>query len=297
MSAGVEQQAQQTLRLGAVHLAVSDLNRSVEFYSGALGIPVISQGHEGAVLGASRERPLLQLTRLAHPTAGPLRSTGLFHVAFLHPSRAELAATVLRIANAGWPISGASDHGVSEAIYLNDPDGLGLELYADRPRAQWPAPEPGAAIGMFVAPLDMEDLLASAAPLGPIIAPATTVGHMHLKVADLGRSVRFYRDGLGLSVQAQAPDSAFLAADGYHHHIGLNTWRSLGAPAPPSSSPGLRLFEIQLNDVSAVDALEQRLEVQGDVHVQRDEESLALHDPDGHPLELIAVAADATAAR
>ena len=224
------------LRLGAVHLAVSDLARSVDFYRRVLGLELISEGDEGAVLGAAHDRALLELTRLAHPSPVPRHSAGLFHVALLHPTRATLASTLMRIARASWPVTGASDHGVSEAIYLDDPDGLGLEIYSDRPRAQWPRVSDGSRIAMFTAPLDIEDLLTTApAPDGTggpttQIDPGTVVGHVHLKVSDVERALGFYRDALGFTLEASMPSAAFLGAGGYHHHFGLNSWQSSGAP-------------------------------------------------------------------
>ncbi len=125
------------LRIGAVQLAVGDLPRSVDFYERVLGLPLQSSETEVAQLGADPEHPTLELVGLRDATPAPAHSTGLFHVAWLHPTRAALADTVRRIASAGWPIDGAADHGVSEALYLSDPDGLGIEIYADRPRAVW----------------------------------------------------------------------------------------------------------------------------------------------------------------
>jgi catechol 2,3-dioxygenase len=271
------------LRVGAVHLAVSDLSRSVAFYAHVLGLTLISEGAEEAILGAGEHR-LVQLTRLASPTRAPLRSAGLFHFALLHRSRAALAETVIRIASSRWALSGASDHGVSEAIYLDDPDGLGIEIYVDRPREQWPMDRTTATIAMHTLPLDLEDLLATVdGPAGAQISTDTTVGHVHLRVADIERSVDFYRDGLGLDLQARMPSAAFLAAGGYHHHVGVNTWQSLGAPPAPPTAPGLRLFELEVSDADAMQSLAERLRRRS-VRVQGDGEQIALHDPDQQAL-------------
>src|ERR1700749_4264821 len=126
-----------SLRIAAVHLAVADLARSAEFYERVLGLPLISRDDERALLGPDASRPALELTAIDAPTLLSPHATGLFHVAWLHPTRAALAETIRRIAGSRWPIEGASDHGVSEALYLSDPDGLGIEIYADRPREQW----------------------------------------------------------------------------------------------------------------------------------------------------------------
>ncbi|HEX3911414.1 MAG TPA: VOC family protein [Solirubrobacteraceae bacterium] len=232
------------LSIDSVRLAVSDLQRSADFYERVLGLPLIAREDERALLGVDPRHPALELSAIADPTALSPHSTGLFHVAWLHPSRAGLAETIKRVARAGWPIDGASDHGVSEALYLSDPDGLGIEIYVDRPRERWQRPPGGHGVRMVTLALDLDDLLAQA-PGEPEdaaerIEPGTGVGHVHLKVADVPRAVAFYRDTFGLEEQAQLPSAAFLSAGGYHHHIGLNSWQSRGASPSPPSAPGLR---------------------------------------------------------
>src|SRR5262249_29528173 len=143
-----------TLRIGAVHLAVSDVGRSADFYERVLGLPLISREREKALLGGDPARPALVLLGLAHPTPVPVHSTGLFHVAWLHPPAAALAATIRRVAAARWPITGASDHGVSEALYLSDPDALGIEIYVDRPRERWQPGPDGEGLNIVTLPLD-----------------------------------------------------------------------------------------------------------------------------------------------
>jgi catechol 2,3-dioxygenase len=280
------------LRIDSVGLAVSDLSRSADFYERVLGLPLISRGEDGALLGPDRERPLLALTALADPTPAPPGSTGLFHVAWLHPSRAALAATVRRVADARWPLDGASDHGVSEALYLSDPDGLGIEIYVDRPRELWERPANGQGVQMVTLPLDLDDLLSEGPSEATAAMPADmAIGHVHLKVADVPRAVAFYRDALGLDEQARLPSAGFLSAGGYHHHIGLNSWQSQGGRPAPDSAPGLRRIDLELSDAEALGALERRLvEVEnetggGDPLPAREREgSLALRDPDSHAL-------------
>jgi len=256
-----------SLQIGAVRLAVGDLTRSADFYENVLGLPLIRREDERALLGADPARPALELSTIADPTPLSPHSTGLFHVAWLHPSRAALAETVKRIARARWPIDGASDHGVSEALYLSDPDGLGIEIYADRPRETWERPPSGHGVRMVTLALDVEDLLAQAPgeldAASEAIEPGTGIGHVHLKVADVPRALAFYRDTLGLEEQAQLPSAAFLSAGGYHHHIGLNSWQSQGASPSPPSAPGLREIRFTL---------------------ERDGERPALVDPDGNSL-------------
>jgi catechol 2,3-dioxygenase len=259
---GIEQQPpiDPGLRIGSVALAVSDLERSVDFYERILGLPLISREEHGAQLGADHEHPALLLSDIAAPTPVPVGSTGLYHVAWLHPSRASLAASVRRVTRAHWPFEGASDHGVSEALYLSDPDGLGIELYADRPREQWERSADGHGVKMVTLPLDLEDLLAQAATeVTPAMGLGTGIGHVHLKVADVPRANAFYRDALGFQEQAQLPSAAFVAAGGYHHHLGLNSWQSRGAKTAPDSAPGLRHIAFELSDPDALAALERRL--------------------------------------
>jgi catechol 2,3-dioxygenase len=196
------------LRIGSVELAVSDLSRSADFYERVLGLPVISRAEDSALLGPDHEHPLLTLTALTDPTPTPPGSTGLFHVAWLHPSRAALAETVRRVVTGCWPIDGASDHGVSEALYLSDPDGLGIEIYVDRPRELWDRPPDGHGVKMVTLALDVDDLLAQAGgEPSAAMATGTHVGHVHLKVSDVPRAVAFYRDALGLDEQARLSPS------------------------------------------------------------------------------------------
>jgi catechol 2,3-dioxygenase len=274
------------LRIGSVQLDVSDLPRSVDFYERVLGLALVSSEAHEARLGADPRRPALVLKDIADPTPLPPGATGLYHVAWLHPSRAALADSVRRVAGARWPLEGASDHGVSEALYLSDPDGLGIELYADRPRERWQRPAGGRGVRMVTLPLDLDDLLAqSSEEPAPALSPDTTVGHVHLKVADVPRASAFYRDALGLQEQAQLPSAAFLAAGGYHHHVGVNSWQSQGAAPAPDSAPGLRRIEFELGDAAALHALERSLAEAPQPSLERcTGERLSVRDPDGQLL-------------
>jgi len=279
------------LRIGAVTLAVSDVARSAEFYERVLGL---SASGDGTRLGAGEDEALV-LSPIDGAHAVDPRRTGLFHVAWLHPSRAALAATVRRVIDAGWRFTGASDHGVSEALYLNDPDGLGIEIYADRPRDQWERPAGGDGVVMVTLPLDVEDLLAQDdGPPDPDIAPGTHVGHVHMKVSDVPRATEFYRDALGFALEAAIPSAAFLAAGGYHHHIGLNSWQSAGSSRAGEDEPGLRLVEFELGGgeraldalaaSGALDPRQARTSEQGQAGGDRDSDGVRVVDPDGQPL-------------
>jgi catechol 2,3-dioxygenase len=217
------------MRMGAVQLTVADLGRSLGYYEHGIGLRVQSRENGTATLGAGAE-PLLVLTERsgARPADG---FSGLFHFALLLPTRAALADWLVHAGANRVQLTGLSDHAVSEALYLRDPDHHGIELYADRPREQW---EGRVGELMTSIPLDTADLLRDAGDDAFTGLPAgTTMGHVHLSVADVEESVEFYR-GLGFDVMAQlGGEAAFLATGGYHHHIGVNTWQSRGAPYAP----------------------------------------------------------------
>jgi catechol 2,3-dioxygenase len=276
-----------SLQIRSARLAVGDLSRSVDFYERVLGLPLISREHDSALLGGDREHPALELTAIAQPAPASPHNTGLFHVAWLHPSRADLAATIKRIVSGRWPIDGASDHGVSEALYLSDPDGLGIEIYVDRPLEQWDRPADGQGVKMVTLPLDLDDLIAQA-PLQPsaAVAPGTYIGHVHMKVSDVPRALAFYRDVLGMQEQARLPSAAFVSAGGYHHHVGLNSWQSAGQDAAGANAPGLRGIELELADQQALDALAGATAGarEADSGGRAAEGALSLRDPDGQLL-------------
>ncbi|MEA2265564.1 MAG: catechol 2,3-dioxygenase [Solirubrobacteraceae bacterium] len=267
-------------RIGAVHLRVADLDRAVAFYSGPMGLDLHGGGEGTARLGAGAE-DLLVLTEDPSAVAAP-GGTGLFHTAFLVPSRLELGRSLERLARARVPLSGFSDHLVSEAIYLDDPEGNGIEIYRDRPRGEWPLK--GGHIRMSTDPLDVEGVLSGALAARPTparVAAGTVVGHVHLRVADAPSAEAFYRDLLGLDVMARYPGASFLAAGGYHHQLGVNHWGSAGAPAPAAGSRGLDHFELVVGDLEAV---ESRTGGEG----RRRDGGLELSDPSGNRVLLLA---------
>jgi catechol 2,3-dioxygenase len=251
-----------TLRLGPVHLTITDLDRSVEFYERSIGLRANHRGDGEAVLGAGGEDLLVLVEEPDARRAG--RHAGLYHVALLHPSRLELARAAKRLIATRTPVSGASDHNISEAIYLPDPDGNGIELAADRPSETWGDLSDPTAIGGPM-PLDMEDLLA---PVDdeeprPAASPGLRVGHLHLHVGDIERALGFWRDGVGFQVMTRFPSAAFIAAGGYHHHLGLNTWRGEGVPPQPDGVVGLRHWTIFLDGPEDVAAVRERVEATG----------------------------------
>jgi catechol 2,3-dioxygenase len=224
-----------------VALQVADLERSIRFYTHALGFGVLTQGTRQAELGVD-SHVLLELSELRGAPPKPENATGLFHFAVLLPTRADLGRTLRHLMESGTPVQGASDHLVSEAIYLSDLDGNGIEIYRDRPRSEWP--RQGDKVRMATDPLDAGGILAEAdhegrrftgLPLG------TTIGHIHLQVGDIAAANEFYVGQLGFDVMASLPSALFVSAGGYHHHVGANTWTSRGQ-GPASGTAGLIYF-------------------------------------------------------
>ena len=235
--------------VGAVRLRVADLDRGRSFYERVIGLRQVG-GQNGAIrLGAGAE-PLLELEGEPDAPAPPPRSTGLFHLALLVPSREELARAIRRVTDAGWRLIGASDHFVSEAVYLDDPEGNGIEIYRDRPREEWSWS--GGELRMGTLPLDLEGVMsAEPATPDPGMPQTTIMGHVHLRVSELRAVERFYADELGFEVTVRGyPGALFVSRDGYHHHLGLNTWAGEGAPPPPEGSRGLRWFELRIPDAA-----------------------------------------------
>jgi catechol 2,3-dioxygenase len=277
-------------QLGVVRLTVSDLSSSREFYEHVLGL----RAHElddGSVAfgGAEGDRALVELR--GNATAPPLRrrATGLFHLAVLVPSRRDLAFALARVADARWPLDGASDHLVSEALYLSDPDGNGIEIYRDRPRSEWRMQD--GQLQMATLPLDLRSVLGElpdATTRQPVTPAGRVIGHVHLQVSELERTEAFYSAVLGFDVMVRGyPGALFVSAGGYHHHIGLNTWNSSGAAAPPAGSVGLRSFEVELPDRAELETVLARVASAGfETSLDPDTGGHLLYDPSGNGLLL-----------
>lgn len=269
-----------------VRLRVADLERSLNFYRDLLGFRQLPSAPGTAALSASGGVPA-QIVLEERPGARrkPPGTTGLYHVAILLPGRRELARLVRRLAAAGWSFDGFSDHGVSEAVYLPDPDGNGLELYADRPRSTWRWRD--GEVVMFTRPLDLEGLLDEVAraperPGEPLLHPLARIGHVHLHVGDLARSEAFYSGLLGFDVtNRRYPGALFLAAGGYHHHLGLNIWAGPGAPPPPPDAAGLVDFTVGLGDGAVLEGVARRLRAAGHELRGEGDTGFRVTDPDG----------------
>lgn len=263
------------LHLGPVHITVSDLDRSISFYEDAIGLSLHRRENGTAVMGAG-DKDLLLLVE--QPDARPAgRHAGLYHYALLHPSREELARAAQRLLVTRTPISGASDHGISEAIYLPDPDGNGIELAADRGRERWGDLSDPTTIGPE--PLDMHGLLelVEGKQPHPKADPGLVIGHVHLHVGDVERALRFYRDIVGFETMTHFPSAAFVSAGGYHHHLAFNTWRGEGVPPAPRDAVGLRRWTVVLDD-DALAALRERADAAG-IEYQESDGGLVLRDP------------------
>ena len=256
--------------MGLVELSVSDLDRSLAYWQDAIGLRVLSRADGTAELGV--DIPLLRFVE--EPGARPADGfTGLFHVALLVPDRPSLGRFLAYAAREQIPLTGLSDHAVSEAIYLRDPDHHGIEIYADRPREQW---EGQVSQRMTTIPLDTESLLAEAGgDAFDGLPEGTTVGHVHLCVRDVDETIGFYRNTLGMDLTAQLGDTAaFLSAGGYHHHLAGNTWETRGASPAPEGTARLLGFTIVLPDEAEVERVAERI---GGTEVR---------DPSGNPLLL-----------
>jgi catechol 2,3-dioxygenase len=276
-------------RIGAVHLIISDLGRSVRFYESHAGFTLHRREERTAWLGADgADLLVLSESKSAPRVRG---TTGLYHFAILVPSRGDLARALRRLVDTETVMQGAADHGVSEALYLADPDGNGIEIYRDRPREQWPYAD--GQLRMGADPLDLAALLEEDSRGNSAgLAPGTVIGHVHLHVARLDETERFYVGVLGFDLmQRYGPSALFVAAGGYHHHIGLNTWAGVGAPPPPAGAIGLRYFDVQLPNAAAIDAVEQRLGAAG-VAVESTAGGFIVRDPSRNVLHFTTVTAN-----
>jgi catechol 2,3-dioxygenase len=273
--------------VGKVRLRVADIDDLTTFYERVLGLRAVERDGGVARLGPDGGEPLIELVAAPGAPPAPGFSTGLFHLAVLVPDRPELARALRRVAGAGWRLTGASDHLVSEALYLQDPEGNGIEIYRDRPRDQWNSDN--GELRMATLPLDLDAVLSEADEPGNGMPAGTTMGHVHLQVADIPAAEGFYNGALGLDVMVRSyPGALFLSAGGYHHHLGLNTWQSQGAPPPPEGALGLDRYELVLPSEAERDAAADRLADRGDP--VRVEEGVLVADPSGNRLLLTATA-------
>jgi catechol 2,3-dioxygenase len=277
--------------IGTVTLRVSDLGRSLAFYEGVLGFQQRSRTAKEAVLSAQDDVLLLRLQELTGAPPQHRWSAGLYHVAILLPTQADLGEVLLRLANAKIPI-GQGEHLVSQALYVSDPDGQGLELYRDRPREMWQWVN--GQVKMVTEGFDLRPLMDAAQQSGQfweVLPAGTRIGHIHLRVGDLAQARDFYHTILGFDITANLPGALFLSAGGYHHHIGLNTWQSQGAGPAPTDTVGLQEFVVALPHRAALSEVQERLVARNVAIEEQADNSIVVADPWRNRVKLLAVAA------
>ncbi|WP_417588149.1 VOC family protein [Pararhodobacter oceanensis] len=270
------------LRISAVRLKVRDLARMRGFYHSILGLQVIAEDAQQVTLGIG-ETPLLVLSGDPALSPNDPRQAGLFHTAFLLPARADLARWLAHAIQLGQRLQGASDHLVSEALYLADPEGNGIEIYTDRPLAEWH--DATGNIRMATEPLDQQALLAEAGDTAWAGFPqGGCIGHVHLQVGDTGKADRFYRDIIGLEIAATYPGASFYGSGGYHHQLAGNIWNARGAGPRPPGMAGLDGLEITLNaaELTQITTRAQAAKMPHSAHPA----GLTLHDPWGTEITL-----------
>lgn len=271
--------------IGYVHLTVSNLKRSLTFYQEILGFRLHRHDGDTAYLGVGG-LDLLVLTERPGAQSRPPHTTGLYHFAILVPSRTDLAQVLLHFVETRTQLQGLSDHLVSEAIYLADPDGNGIEIYSDRPRSTWPFD--GTKVRMDTKALEVEGLLSESGrdDTWSGLSSETVIGHMHLQVANLAEAQAFYVGVLGFDImQRYGSQVLFVSAGGYHHHIGLNTWAGIGAPPPLADAVGLRTFVIRLPDETELARLTSRVHEAG-LAVEETPDGVLVRDPSQNSLLL-----------
>lgn len=277
------------VHVGRAHLVVRDLDTMAGFYEKALGMKRLETSESGVELGAG-DHVLLTLTTRGDAAPAPRNAAGLFHNAFLMPDRAELAHWLAHAANLGLQFDGASDHLVSEAIYLSDPEGNGIEVYRDRQPEEWTYHADGT-VEMDTRRLDLQALYDSAArtPWAGM-SPDAALGHIHLQVGNVPEADRFYEGVLGLKKMASYPGASFYASGSYHHHVAANIWNSRNAPARTDAMTGLQDYELAFNDKAVLDGVLATLEGL-EIKVDRTARGYRLQDPWGIGLTLVAPAA------
>jgi catechol 2,3-dioxygenase len=271
-----------------VQIKVSNLRRSIDFYTNVLGLSILNQNTNEAQLGNSKGDSLIDLIELKEAKARPQRFAGLYHVALLVPSRKALAMLVQHFIELKIPVQGASDHGISEAIYLADPDGNGIEIASDTPDDTWPWINGKLDILGRNGPMDVDAVLQCNPNKEAFVnmEADTIVGHLHLHASELEKSKQFYTEILGMDVVIDLPNSAlFMSYAGYHHHIALNLWNGRNVPQTPSNAPGLGLARLHIPSLEFLNQIEQKLIQKQYPHTKKDQ-TLYVLDPSGNPFEL-----------
>lgn len=269
--------------IGAVALTVKDLTRTTKFFEQILGLSRLDGAGQGETILGAGATPIFRLVEKEDAQPYPDRP-GLYHTAILLPSRFALARVLYNLVERGYALQGAADHGVSEALYLADPEDNGIELYRDRPRSEWPRDERGE-LKMTTDPLNLDQLVFELkGKLEPWtgIDPLTRVGHVHLQVSAIPEAEKFYTQVIGLKLkQRYGSQATFLSAGGYHHHIGINTWQSRGAQPAPAGAAGLRYFEILIPGQDELAGIVARAHA-AELPIEGFENGWLLRDPSGN---------------
>ncbi|EGP9494045.1 VOC family protein [Listeria monocytogenes] len=266
------------LRLGEVVLNVGHLKEMAGFYQEVIGLKLLEENERMVRLGVSgSDEALLVLKKIDNAVVPEVPRIGLFHTAFLLPTRESLADVLLHLAKSGYPIDGAGDHAYSEALYLHDIEGNGIEIYADRPKAEWMCDGDGN-LPMVTEQVDVDSLLQIATDEPFTGMPnGTIIGHVHLQVADADKAEQFYKEALGMKLTTAIPSARFFAAGDYHHHIGSNVWAGRNLELLQENETGLAWFTIITPDK---DAIITTLEEQG-YDVKRFESTISVTDSNG----------------
>lgn len=270
------------LYLGEISLKVKNLSQSLLFYQQIIGLKVLKQSDKRAVLTADRKTPLVILEQLDQVEEKTTRTSGLYHFAILLPSRKDLSVFLRHLLETRYPF-GAADHLVSEALYLNDLDGNGIEVYTDRPSEQWAWKD--GLVKMATLELDGAGILAESNAPWEGLPEGTIMGHMHLHVSDLEKAKEFYTDGLGYSVVSYYPQAVFMSTGGYHHHLAINTWQGVGVPRPSKNHVGMKWYRIFFPDENTRAEAIQRIEKLG-AKVTKDGADYLTEDPAGNGIRL-----------
>lgn len=268
--------------IGYVVLKVKELEKMVDFYVTTLGLEIKSQDENKVVLGARNDqKTLLILTELIdEKIESSAHATGLYHMAFLLPTRADLGDMLLHLLQVKYPLQGASDHGYSEALYLADPEGNGIEIYRDKPKEEWTIHPDGRIDGITIE-MDVEGVVNAASRKWTGMVAGTVMGHVHLKVSDLEKTKWFYEQVVGMDVKAELPGALFIAANGYHHHIGANIWGGGSQLLPMKDNQiGLSHYTIVLPDEAALTDVVNRLTANQSVFEHKNKQVIVT-DPNG----------------
>lgn len=272
-------------RVKEVNLIVSDVDKLTTFYQQVIGFDILKEEQNKVILTADGKTPLLVLEEVENSVEKPIGTTGLYHFAILLPDYSSLGTMLLHLSETKYPMQGASNHQYSDALYLADPDGNGIEIYADLPPANWERDKDGDYAGGSY-PIDFENLLKQASPSWNGLPENTRIGHMHLQASELEITEQFYVDGLGFDITSKGNGSLFLSKDHYHHHIALNIWSGTGLPAPPDNSRGLKKFTINFTQEELDKAKTQLKRL--DFPFEEKDSYILVKDPSGNTIEIVA---------